>query len=50
LGAVYFAAVQQRLSRYIWNLDAPPSWDYVWRHAREMVRTSSTGAHEWRTQ
>jgi hypothetical protein len=50
LGAGYFATVQQRLSRYIWNLDAPPSWDYVWRHAREMVRTSSTGAHDWRTQ
>mgnify|MGYP001236542910 CR=1 FL=1 len=50
LGAAYFATVQQRLSRYIWNVDAPPSWDYVWRHAREMVRTSPTGAPEWMTQ
>jgi len=49
-GAVYFATVQQRLTRYIWNVDAPSSWDYIWRHAREMVGTSSTGAHEWRTQ
>ena len=50
LGAEYFATVQQRLSRYIWNVDAPPSWDYVWRHAREMVRTASTGTHEGRAQ
>ena len=50
LGAEYFATVQQRLSRYIWNVDAPPSWDYVWRDAREMVRTASTGTHEGRTQ
>ncbi len=50
LGATYFATVQQRLSRYIWNVDAPPSWDYVWRHAREIVRTASTGAREGRTQ
>ena len=50
LGAAYFATVQQRLSRYIWNVDAPPAWDYVWRRAREMVRTSSTSAHEGRTR
>jgi hypothetical protein len=36
-GAVYFATVQQRLSRYIRNVDAPPSWDYVWRHARDIA-------------
>jgi hypothetical protein len=47
LGAAYYATVQQRLSRYIWNVDAPPSWDYVWRHARKVVRT---GPQEWRTQ
>jgi hypothetical protein len=40
LGTAYFATVQQRRSRYIWNVDAPPSWDYVWRRSREMVRTS----------
>jgi hypothetical protein len=50
LGAAYFATVQQRLARYIRNVDASPSWDYVWRHGREMVRTSSSDAHEWRTQ
>lgn len=49
-GAAYLETVQQRLSRYIWNVDAPPAWDYLWRHAREMVRASSTGASEWRTQ
>ena len=50
LGTAYFATVQQRLSRYIWNVDAPPSWDYIWRRAREIVRTASTGAHEGRTR
>ncbi len=44
LGAAYFATVQQRLSRYIRNVDAPASWDYVWRHARELVRTAPAGA------
>ncbi len=50
LGTAYFDTVQQRLSRYIWNIDAPPSWDYVWHHSREVVRTSTAGAHERRTQ
>jgi hypothetical protein len=50
LGAAYFATVQQRLSRYIRNVDAPPSWDYLWRHAREKVRTAPTGTHQGRTQ
>jgi hypothetical protein len=36
-GAEYFTTVQRRLSQYIWNVGAPASWDYVWRHAREMV-------------
>lgn len=43
LGADYLAAVQGRLARYIRNADAPPSWDYVWHHARELVRTSAEG-------
>lgn len=44
LGADYFSAVQTRLARYIRNADAPPSWDYVWQHAREVVRGTSAGA------
>lgn len=48
LGASYFGLVQQRLSRYIQNVDAPPSWDYVWRQARLIVRTSTVGKHEQR--
>jgi hypothetical protein len=50
LGADYFATVQQRLSRYMWNVDAPPSWDYVWRNARELVRTASPVAQRGRAQ
>lgn len=38
LGAEYLAAVQRRLSRYIRNVDAPASWDLVWRHARMLGR------------
>lgn len=37
LGADYLAAVQQRLTRYIRNVDAPPSWDYVWRRSRQLL-------------
>lgn len=37
-GADYLAAVQRRLSRYIRNRDAPLSWDFVWRRARELLR------------
>lgn len=37
LGAVYLATVQQRLDRYIRNADAPSAWDYIWRHAPELI-------------
>ena len=50
LGTRYLAAVQQRLTRYIRNVDAPPSWDDIWRRARVAVRTASSGALEGRTQ
>lgn len=40
LGAEYLAVVQRRLTRYIQNLDAPASWDYIFRHARELIRTT----------
>lgn len=42
-GDDYLAAVQGRLARYIRNADAPPSWNYVWRRARELVRTPAQG-------
>jgi soluble lytic murein transglycosylase-like protein len=38
LGADYLAAVQQRRARYIRNLDAPVSWDWVWRQSRDVAR------------
>jgi hypothetical protein len=37
LGAEYLAAVQQRLSRYIRNADAPSSWNHVWRRSRQVM-------------
>ena len=37
-GADYLAAVQRRLIRYIRNVDAPGSWDFVWRRSRALVR------------
>ncbi len=41
LGAEYLAAVQRRLTRYIRNRNAPPSWDYMWNAARNVL---SSGA------
>jgi hypothetical protein len=38
LGAAYLDAVHRRLARYIRNVDAPPSWDFIWRRAREATR------------
>lgn len=35
LGKAYLDAVRQRMGRYIRNRDAPPSWEYVWRRARD---------------
>jgi hypothetical protein len=38
LGADYLAAVRRRRSVYIRNVDAPASWDFVWRRGRELIR------------
>ena len=40
LGADYLSAVQRRLTRYIRNTGAPPSWDFTWRRARGLIRAT----------
>lgn len=37
LGYRYLAIVQSRLDRFIRNRNAPPAWDFVWTHARELL-------------
>lgn len=37
-GDAYLDLVQRRLTRFIRNRDAPPSWDVVWSHGRAMER------------
>lgn len=36
LGTAYYHTVQQRLWRFVRNVDAPRAWDYVWRRSREI--------------
>ena len=43
LGTVYLDMVQQRLTRYIRNAAAPPSWNYIWQQARPAIRNMSAG-------
>jgi hypothetical protein len=46
LGADYLAAVQRRRAQYIRNLDAPASWDFIWRRSRELVRMTPPDSSE----
>jgi hypothetical protein len=46
LGADYLAAVQRRRAQYIRNLDAPVSWDFIWRHSREFTRMTPPDSSE----
>lgn len=41
LGADYLAVVQRRLSRYVLNVAAPSSWDFVWRRSRQIIAEQS---------
>jgi hypothetical protein len=45
-GAGYLAAVQRRLTRYIRNIDAPGSWDFVWRRSRALIREDALGIRQ----
>ena len=46
LGAEYLLAVQRRLGRYIRNVDAPASWDFIWHRARALTRADAAGRHQ----
>ena len=34
------------LAQYIRNLDAPVSWDFIWRHSRELTRMKPPDSSE----
>lgn len=42
VGAAYLGEVQRRRATYIRDVNAPVSWDYVWRHARRLLRNQPT--------
>lgn len=45
-GADYLAAVQRRLTRYIRNVDAPASWEFVWRRSRALIREDAVSRRQ----
>jgi hypothetical protein len=49
-GADYLSAVQRRLTRYIRNVDAPASWDFVWRRSRALIREDAAGNRKGETR